>query len=781
MYLKNILTHVFQMNKSPYFLKLLVLILIITNIPCFIIASGIYFFGTSYIYTIVNIYHEQQFKQLSEEINDFFNLAEISCSRTAYNPVFDNRLRKIGIDYDPGHINDIYKVLFSIKDANPYIDDIYLYIDSQEMLITEHTGITVMDYSKQITQYKLVFAHSEHLYWTDSLSKMNQYKHPGQIALVQKLPLGSYKPAGALIIFIDHNRVSNIINKMTSHGQGAAFLLNDQGRLMGVNYLQDQTPPLEKDVSEIVQSREAGTETFSHSFDRKIYSVSYHRFNRLGNKWTFVVAIPVEKLAEPVKFISRLIVFISLIGLMVAMFMSLLASRRVYFPFQKILNMLDIGKVNGKNKNEDEIEMIIKKWVKVSGENKILQDMANQNMQRIREGFLLQLIQGRLGDLSDSDLTYRMKQLEWDTEGKTFTCAAIRVNDFTTGDSKFINGDEQLVTFAVYNVLSEILPAWFHQGEVIIYRELLVAIILIYDDAEEFYDKIEKMSLETIRIIKEALNLDILFFIGEGYKNLSETSIKIEELVRYSGFRRFNEERCVYHMEELSSMKEGTLYYPFSLEDKVIDHIMKGEEEQAVESVYQFIAEVRKKALNEFMLQQTVLQLLADVQFAMLKSGYTMTEYFNGLNRFEILSHLKDDQAMILWFEENVIKPLIRIVKKHTNEADIRVKTIVRGVIEIIQSEYASDISLESCADRYDISAFLLSRIFKQVTGMNFIDYLTKVRLDHSKKLLTGTGMTINDIALKVGYQGTYFNRIFKKHEGISPSRYREVYTDEKK
>jgi YesN/AraC family two-component response regulator len=68
-----------------------------------------------------------------------------------------------------------------------------------------------------------------------------------------------------------------------------------------------------------------------------------------------------------------------------------------------------------------------------------------------------------------------------------------------------------------------------------------------------------------------------------------------------------------------------------------------------------------------------------------------------------------------------------------------------------------------------------LSKTFKQVTGKNFIDYLTELRMGKAKELLADTELKINDVAVQVGYQHSYFNRIFKKQEGITPSQYREM------
>lgn len=65
--------------------------------------------------------------------------------------------------------------------------------------------------------------------------------------------------------------------------------------------------------------------------------------------------------------------------------------------------------------------------------------------------------------------------------------------------------------------------------------------------------------------------------------------------------------------------------------------------------------------------------------------------------------------------------------------------------------------------------------MFKDITGVNFIDYLTSIRLNKAKELLINTDMKINEIAETIGYKNSYFNRLFKRHEGYTPGQYREI------
>ncbi|MNP42813.1 HTH-type transcriptional regulator YesS [compost metagenome] len=85
------------------------------------------------------------------------------------------------------------------------------------------------------------------------------------------------------------------------------------------------------------------------------------------------------------------------------------------------------------------------------------------------------------------------------------------------------------------------------------------------------------------------------------------------------------------------------------------------------------------------------------------------------------------------------------------------------------------DISLDNCAEYAGTNPYTLSKAFKLYIGKNFIDYLTELRIEKAKVLICDTALKICDIAERVGYQNGYFNRIFKRLEGITPRNYREL------
>ena len=75
-----------------------------------------------------------------------------------------------------------------------------------------------------------------------------------------------------------------------------------------------------------------------------------------------------------------------------------------------------------------------------------------------------------------------------------------------------------------------------------------------------------------------------------------------------------------------------------------------------------------------------------------------------------------------------------------------------------------------------NISPKYLSRIFKQLIGVNLSEYLVYIRVEQAKKLLL-TDENLNDIMAKIGINNrTTFTRIFKKLEGVSPNEYRNAH-----
>jgi len=91
-----------------------------------------------------------------------------------------------------------------------------------------------------------------------------------------------------------------------------------------------------------------------------------------------------------------------------------------------------------------------------------------------------------------------------------------------------------------------------------------------------------------------------------------------------------------------------------------------------------------------------------------------------------------------------------------------------------IKDNQAEDLSLGQVARAVNTSTFYFCKMFKKATGLNFTEYLSRVRVEKAKNLLLNPNLRVSEIAFEVGFQSlTHFNRVFKKITGQSPSEYR--------
>ena len=91
-----------------------------------------------------------------------------------------------------------------------------------------------------------------------------------------------------------------------------------------------------------------------------------------------------------------------------------------------------------------------------------------------------------------------------------------------------------------------------------------------------------------------------------------------------------------------------------------------------------------------------------------------------------------------------------------------------------IQEHSDEELSLRKVSKSVNISANHFSEKFKEVTGVNFVDYIARTRTEKARELLQNSNLRISEIAFAVGFQSlSQFNRVFKKLSGKSPSAYR--------
>lgn len=142
--------------------------------------------------------------------------------------------------------------------------------------------------------------------------------------------------------------------------------------------------------------------------------------------------------------------------------------------------------------------------------------------------------------------------------------------------------------------------------------------------------------------------------------------------------------------------------------------------------------------------------------------------------------HIKAfDYLLKPWKEERLCELINTAIEnvRSMQKTDSIVHSQKDVIKDYIDRNYKKDISAKDVAGILGYSDVYFSKVFKQLFDDNFINYLTKIRIDRAKVLLKDISFNIKEVGKSVGYvDSNYFTKVFKRSIGISPSEYRSKH-----
>ncbi|RAK08996.1 two-component system response regulator YesN [Halanaerobium saccharolyticum] len=209
--------------------------------------------------------------------------------------------------------------------------------------------------------------------------------------------------------------------------------------------------------------------------------------------------------------------------------------------------------------------------------------------------------------------------------------------------------------------------------------------------------------------------------------------------------------------------------YPYQNEKKVFAKIIDKNKESAKKEfneIYNYLLQEEKCNFNK---------IKSFLRRFLVFLNRRLMEYYNEQQPLLEMQRLENEIKQINNLEglKNYFEQLIdNLIDELHNNANEKKVEIIETVKDYIRENYSEDISLDDVADYISFSKYYLSKLFKEVEGINYKDYLIKVRMEEAKKRLKN-GDKIKVVAGEVGYSDrNYFSRAFKKYTGISPGKF---------
>jgi two-component system response regulator YesN len=291
-------------------------------------------------------------------------------------------------------------------------------------------------------------------------------------------------------------------------------------------------------------------------------------------------------------------------------------------------------------------------------------------------------------------------------------------------------------------------------------------------EGDEYEERIQEISKARKMLHTLEEQIDAKFRIGIGHKyRINQLNLSYQE-----AYRALQEgDSRVVHVGDMPIRGEYEGEYPEDNEQLIFQMIIKGDIEGAVEQAAVFF-DWMVDNYSEYM-DSVRLKVLELVMRAEKDAFWNGGLNYNFLYRNDYLSDMQNStsyEEIKNWW----LNKIADIAKHMANRKKNQSESIVTKAVGFLNENYRKDISLDDVSREVNINPYYFSKRFKEETGVNFIDYLTNIRIGKAKELLEDPMLSIKEICNLSGYSDpNYFSRIFKKVENITPSEFREKST----
>lgn len=456
-----------------------------------------------------------------------------------------------------------------------------------------------------------------------------------------------------------------------------------------------------------------------------------------------------------------------LISIAVGTFSAFLLAKVSYRPLGILLNKLSAGirYEDGKNSpvSGSEYNYIEESFDRLLSENQVLQQSMQDYEKAAKSNLFLQLLKGYFAD--DQHMNGLKKFGIGYTEEMHYCTMLISfhaIRGFSDLDK--IRKIEMMTMVIIEKVMSR------HRLDYELFEVTNADKALILSSINRFGEDgmMEQIAAGITEEIEHTCGFQPFVLYGtmeKGLVGISKSYYTANESLQYTLFSR--EHLTVAPEEAIPSIVD--YYYPTDWEVQLINNLKIGNLDTSMQILHEISAENGKRNLSEAstiklvsLLMETLLRVLHELN---LDTGIYAKQFAN---------RAKGKNTEEMWGYVFEVGTLLCERNRYSNTSS----TIEAGsqLLKYVNQNYTSaDVSLKQLAEIFQMSVSKASKLFKEVTGINFYDYLCRLRIEMAKELLREKKCGIDDIARRVGYENVYsFKRAFTRYEGIKPDEYKE-------
>jgi two-component system response regulator YesN len=674
-----------------------------------------------------------------------------------------------------GEADSAYKMvreLHKYKSGNEFLSDIVYYstYESENRIITSNGEMDADFFFKYIYHYD----HWGKNRFFDLIANMdgrivrplepillnNQLK-TNIVTYIYPLPLTAAKPSRVVLFIIVQDVLDKLIKNVVKEFSGSMYILDEKNRLI---FSSGKASNSKKKADLLANLK---TQPLINKINKVAFGGTNYSVVKLAseyNGWKYITAIQTNEFMAKVYKKETLFYVSFLIMVIIGTIIAFELARRNNKPLQKLLENLSGADHNYFNqKYRDDIEYIADVIDRIHAKNKYL----------LQEQFLTNLLLGRYAGRDEINAAMNETYLKF--EWPRFLVAVFFIDDY----SQYLNKDSKLspnaMKFSLVDVLEE-MDEWIENANGYVVEtndDRSYALIINLEASFHSGAKITDLLLYVKDFFKQSCSFTIgVGKVYTGPEKIAESYVEAKKAVYY---RLIKGKNNIIFYENIQADRNQTYKYPLSLETALVKAIKHSDKDEVVKAIQE---------LREFISNQCLpLESLRCICYGVINSVIKLVEElqmdagdcFSDEENFLLVQTFDTVDAMLDQLTAFCMKICEYQIEQNINKFSRLKNKIFDTVNRRLQDK---TLSLESLAADCEVSPSYISRYFKQQTGCSLMQYVDGRRMEKVRELLEKTNLNLNEILNKVGYiDKANFIRKFKKIEGVTPMKYRELHS----
>jgi two-component system response regulator YesN len=365
-----------------------------------------------------------------------------------------------------------------------------------------------------------------------------------------------------------------------------------------------------------------------------------------------------------------------------------------------------------------------------------------------------------------------MKRYDIDLDGKNIVVTAAVIEE----KDKFNTQESAVFKKTIENILANIC-AEIKKTEFVFLEKGKIAFVMSFlnlSSEAQIASKVVNNLCEIENAVKRFLNIGMSFGVSNICPSYTNIKFYYEEAISALEDGYYKGSNYIVQKNELNKKCEEQKIVRLSAADEknivlLVRNLKKLELSKYIDDIFKNIKDNRCSFNSVKMISVELTNIFERI---VKEAGVSTNDiYSKNINLYEEASKFRSIDELSKWFK-GMYDSLLTALEANQIKGDYSIT--IKKAIEFILKNYNKDISLSDVSNEVDVSPQYLSKLFKNITRENFIDYLTNIRIQKAIQLLADTKYKVYDVGSMIGYKNLkHFYKISKENTGVTPSEYR--------